>query len=181
MRRRYVVMGLSVTLALALAIPALGGPSNPVASSAASAKQIALKAKQKANQANSAAQAAQTTANQALSAAQAAQSSANTAQTTANTANANASTSGAAELGREFDTSASANNPDDNKSTGLGCPGDKVNIAGGGLVNTSAVTDDVALIGSSPFIYNTWIALAREMNAVGTNWSVSATIICINP
>ena len=38
MSKRYTVLGLSVVLALALAVPALGGPTNPIASISASAK-----------------------------------------------------------------------------------------------------------------------------------------------
>jgi multidrug efflux pump subunit AcrA (membrane-fusion protein) len=90
MSKRYAVLGLSVVLALALAVPALGGPSNPVASMSASVKKIA-------NKALKTAKAAQTTANTALSTANSAQTSAKSAaddakkaQTTANSAQASA-------------------------------------------------------------------------------------------
>jgi trimeric autotransporter adhesin len=76
MSKRYAVLGLSVVLALALAVPALGGPSNPVASMSASVKKIA-------NKALKTAKAAQTTANSALSAANGAQSDATSAQSDA--------------------------------------------------------------------------------------------------
>jgi len=92
MSKRYAVLGLSVVLALALAVPALGGPSNPIASTSASVKKIA-------NKALKTAKAAQTTANSALSAASSAQSDANNAgadakkaQTTANNAQTSANT-----------------------------------------------------------------------------------------
>lgn len=76
MKKRYTVLGLSIVLALALAVPALGGPTNPVASISASAKSIAVKALKKAK-------AAQATANSALSAAANAQSDANKAESDA--------------------------------------------------------------------------------------------------
>ncbi|MBA2546235.1 MAG: hypothetical protein H0V15_05070, partial [Solirubrobacterales bacterium] len=52
-------------LAIALAVPALGGTSNPIATGAASVKQIARKALRKANQAQSTANTALATANTA--------------------------------------------------------------------------------------------------------------------
>lgn len=120
MKKRYAVLGLSVILALAFAVPAIGGPSNPVASLSASAKSTASKALKKAkaaqktanralstaNSANSAAGAAnsaagaadnaakkaQTTADEAKSAAGAAQASADSAKGTADAAKATADT-----------------------------------------------------------------------------------------
>ena len=38
MRKRYTVLGLSAFLAIALAVPALGGPSNPIAHTASALK-----------------------------------------------------------------------------------------------------------------------------------------------
>ena len=98
MSKRYAVLGLSVFLALALAVPALGGPSNPIASSSASVKSTANKALKKAKAAQQTANTAQSTASTAQSDAAAAKSeaakalteakkgvtSAATAQTTAN-------------------------------------------------------------------------------------------------
>lgn len=100
MRKRYMVFGLSVVLALALAVPALGGPTNPIASVSASVKSIANKALKKAKKAQSTANSALNTANSAQGAANGAQNSAdkalaeakkaltagNNAQTSANTA-----------------------------------------------------------------------------------------------
>jgi hypothetical protein len=79
MSKRYAVLGLSVFFALALAVPALGGPTNPVASISASTKSIANKALKKAK-------AAQQTANAASAAANAAAATANSANGTANSA-----------------------------------------------------------------------------------------------
>ena len=44
MKSRYTVLFLSLVLALALAVPALGGPTNPIASISASVKSTANKA-----------------------------------------------------------------------------------------------------------------------------------------
>ena len=86
MRKRYVVFGLAAVLAIALTVPALGGPSNPIATTAASVKSTAKKALKKAKKANTAAQNAQATADGAASAAAKAQQDANSAQTSADTA-----------------------------------------------------------------------------------------------
>ncbi len=45
MKKRYTVLGLSVFLALALAVPALGGPSDPIAQVAGSGGKALKKAK----------------------------------------------------------------------------------------------------------------------------------------
>lgn len=98
MSKRYLVLGLGVFLALALAVPALGGPTNPVASISASVKQTAnkalktaKKAQKTANSALSAASAAQGEAGKALSEAKKAQSTGEGAQKTANDAKTAAS------------------------------------------------------------------------------------------
>jgi hypothetical protein len=62
---RYLVLGLAIVLALALAIPALGGSADPGATTSANATTIAKKAKKKAKNALDAANAAQTTADAA--------------------------------------------------------------------------------------------------------------------
>jgi len=87
MKKRYMVFGVSVLLALSLAVPAFGGPTNPVASISASAKATANKALKKAKAAQKTANAAQSAANAAQSTATSANSAASKAQTTANTAN----------------------------------------------------------------------------------------------
>jgi len=99
MSKRYAVLGLSVVLALALAVPALGGPTNPIASISASAKSTANKALKKAkaaqntaNTANSTANTANSTANTALTEAKKALTNAATAQGSANSAKATADT-----------------------------------------------------------------------------------------
>jgi hypothetical protein len=52
MQRRFVVLGIASVLALALAVPALGGPSNPIADGAATAKKTANKALKKSKKAS---------------------------------------------------------------------------------------------------------------------------------
>src|SRR3979409_1319353 len=91
MKKRYTVLGLSVFLAIALAVPALGGPSNPVAHTA-SALSKAKKAIGLANNAQGTANSALTGANAAKTAAATAQAAANAAKTAADAANANANT-----------------------------------------------------------------------------------------
>ena len=83
MRNRYLVLGFTVVLALALSVPALGGPSNPLSSGATALKDTASKALKKAKKANTAAKAAQSTADQALTRAGSAQDDADAAQTSA--------------------------------------------------------------------------------------------------
>ena len=86
MSKRYTVLGLSVFLALALAVPALGGPSNPVASISASVKQTANKALKKAKAAQKTANSANSTANSALGEAKKALEAAGSAKSTADSA-----------------------------------------------------------------------------------------------
>jgi multidrug efflux pump subunit AcrA (membrane-fusion protein) len=81
-----------VFLALALAVPAFGGPSNPIAGASASVKSIANKALKKAKAAQKTANGANATANAALGEAKTARDEAKKAQTTANTAQSTANT-----------------------------------------------------------------------------------------
>jgi membrane protein involved in colicin uptake len=92
MKKRYSVLGLSLVLALALAVPAFGGPSNPIASVSADAKTIAERALKQAKAAKKAAKAARATANSAGDAAGAASSAAAKAQKTAESAQGTANT-----------------------------------------------------------------------------------------
>lgn len=104
MSKRYVVLGMSLVLALALAVPALGGPSNPLASASKSvkktaetalktakqAKKLANTANTKAGEAQTAAKNAQTSADGAGASAKKAQETADKAQTSANGAKSTA-------------------------------------------------------------------------------------------
>jgi hypothetical protein len=80
MKKRYTVLGLSLVLALALAVPAFGGPTNPLASASKGVQSIANQALKKAKAAQKAAAAAQTTANTAEGDATSAGNTANAAQ-----------------------------------------------------------------------------------------------------
>jgi hypothetical protein len=84
MKKRYAILGLGVFLAVALAVPALGGPTNPIANISASAKGIANKALKKAKAAEKTANSALSTAQAASSAAGSASGEAKSAQKTAN-------------------------------------------------------------------------------------------------
>jgi hypothetical protein len=66
MRKRYLVLAFSVLLALAVAVPALGEPSDPTATTSVSAKKLAKKALKKAKKANKRSKRALNTANEAL-------------------------------------------------------------------------------------------------------------------
>jgi membrane protein involved in colicin uptake len=198
MRKRYLVLGLSVFLALALAVPALGGPSNPVAGASATAKAIAQKALKKAkaaqktaNQAKSTANtalsnaaaaqstanSAQSDANQAKTAAAAAQTSADNAQTAADAANANANTRYNSVT--EVSGGATADDTSSPKSAFATCPagsdptGGGYSIGGttpGGAVVTS---QHVQLYGGG------WFASARTQQGLGaTSWSIAAFAEC---
>jgi hypothetical protein len=198
MRKRYLVLGLSVFLALTLTVPALGGPSNPVAGASATALSIAKKALRKAkkaqstantalsnaataqstaNTAQSNANAAQTTANQAKTAAAAAQTSADNAQTAADAANANANTRYKSVT--EVTGGATADDTSSPKSAFATCPagsdptGGGYSIGGttpGGAVVTS---QHVQLYGGG------WFASARTQAGLGaTSWSIAAFAEC---
>jgi hypothetical protein len=92
MKRRHVLLGLSMVLVICLAVPALGEPLGLRGSGGKSIKAMAKKALKAAN-------AAQATANSALSAANAAKATATTADGGAKTASAAAKTAGDAAKG----------------------------------------------------------------------------------
>jgi hypothetical protein len=205
MNKRYAVLGLSLFLALALAVPALGGPSNPIASVSASVKSTANKALKKAK-------AAQKTANTALSTANTAQATAaglqgdvktlqtdvKKAQTTANegkTAAANAqSTANAAKAAAEA-ADANANTrlktsvlalgtPSENdntaeKSASVTCPAGTVILGGGAFVNTGE-PKKVHLVTSQPqAIYSQgWFVSAATNEGQTANWAITAQAMC---
>jgi len=189
MNRRYLVFGLASVLALSLAVPALGGPSSPVATISASAKKIANRALRAAN-------AAQDTANRALSAANSAQSTANTANTnatgaktaadaakaaadaaqaSANAANANANT-------RFKDTTTengtrTANNGDNQKSASAGCATGEF-VTGGGYEIGGTDNEDEAVVLESTY-GDAWFVGATEIDgSTPGNWSLTARAIC---
>lgn len=197
MKKRYTVLGLSLVLALALAVPALGGPSNPIASVSASVKSIANKALKKAKTAQATAEGAQSTANSASSAAAAAQKDANAAQKTANTAQGTGTTAlttaNAAKTAAATAQTAATNaqNTANGKMSGevqvegeagttfgiAGCPTGKV-PTGGGFIITGANNNSATVTESTQY-GSAWIVFAKQINGVaGTSWGTVATVNC---
>jgi membrane protein involved in colicin uptake len=197
MKKRYAVLGLSLFLALALAVPALGGPTNPVASISAGAKSIAQKALKKAKAAQQAANNAQATANSASSAASAAssaaakaQKAAEGAQGTANTAKASADSAKAAADAAQS-TADSAKALAETKMSGEehfeGTEGSTLSVAacqngkvptGGGFIITGA-NNNAATVTESTQYLNGWIVIADQIEGTsGSTWGTIATVNC---
>jgi hypothetical protein len=198
MKRRYAVLFLSLVLALALAVPALGGPSNPVASVSASAKGIANKALKKAKAAQStantalsnaagaqsSANTAQSSANTALKEAKSAQTSAKAAQTTANeakTAAANAQTTANSKFGRtEFVVGASSG-PETTLGLSIAeCGPVGGTITGGGYTAGGAGNNEVVPIYTGAY-GNAWLADLERIPGGTNTWEVSALATCAKP
>lgn len=206
MNKRYAVLGLSVFLALALAVPALGGPYNPIASVSASVKSTANKALKKANSAEKTAKSALSTANSANSLAGTAQSeakkaqtTANAAQTTANTAQTNAATAqtaanaakavaeeakaSAAERIRSTSEQIGTANPSTGtnnttpKSASVECPEGQEVLGGGFFVNGES--EKVAVHTSNPAVFyaNGWFVEGAAIAGTPT-WSIQADVMC---
>ncbi len=197
MKSRYIVLGFSLVLALALAVPALGGPTNPIASISASVKQTANKALKKAKSAQAAADAAQATANSAQSTANSAQSTAKTAQSTATTAlnNAktaqttaneaktaatNAQTTANKKFGQTFSEFGTFEGP--NTTFGFGvvaCPGGS-SVTGGGYEVSGEGTNQV--VASFTATYgNAWLAALERIPGGTKTWSVRPVVVCAKP
>jgi hypothetical protein len=197
MKSRYMVLGLSLVLALALAVPALGGPTNPLASSLAGVKKTAKKALKTAKAAQSAAEGAQKTANSAQSAANnaqktatAAQGSANTAQTLAKNAQkaadegkaaaAAAQSTANSKLGTTFSEFGSGSGP--NATTGLdivSCPTGSQVTGGGYNVSGTGANEVVPLWAAS--YGNAWLASMKRIPGGTNTWSVQAIVVCAKP
>lgn len=192
MTKRYMVLGLSVFLAIALAVPAFGGPTNPLASISSSAKGIANKALKKAKAAEKTANTALSTANTANSAAGAAQTSANNAQTTANSAkalaeaaqkSAEAANANANErIARTEEVFGTANpatgfNTETNKEASAECGAGKLVLGGGFFVNGEG--EKVTVTDSNPaLIYgNGWVVEGSAISGT-PSWSIQADVIC---
>ncbi len=204
MKKRYLVLGLSIVLALALAVPALGGPSNPIASISASAKSIANKALKKAKAAQTAANTAQSAADAASSTASAAQKDANAAQKTANTAQSTATTAlttansaktaaAAAQttannaLSTANDALTAANSKMSGPENVEGAAGSTISIAGcpagkkptgGGFIILGA-DNDAATVTESTQYGTGWLVIADQIEGtVGATWETIATVNC---
>lgn len=171
--KRYLVLGLGVVLAVSLSVPALGGPSNPVANGAASAKKIANKALKKAKKANQKAAAAQTSAD-------AAQASADGAQASADSALAEAADVSANDLNLSFVSQSSASDSTTPKSINANCPAGKEPVGAIGSLNFIGISvpDNTRLIGTNYYISMT--TFGDEVGAgTGSNWYVSGQTFCV--
>jgi membrane protein involved in colicin uptake len=201
MKRRYIVLSLSLVLALALAVPALGGPSNPIASTSASVKQIAVKALKKAK-------VAQKTANTALGVANSAQGAANdakgdvnkvqkevkTAQTTADAAKGAAATAQSAadaakaaadaaqatantKLGETFTEFGDGSG--NSTTSGLDfveCPGDS-EVTGGGYTTGGTGANQAVPVFTAAY-GDAWLASLERIPGQAGTWSVQAIVTC---
>ena len=187
MRRRYALLGMSAVLALGLAVPALGGPSNPIASSAGSAKKVAKKALRKANAAQNSADQAQNSANQAQNSANGANTAATNAQTTADAATTAAATAQAAadaaqttangKLGPASTSFGESLGPNSNtpKTVQANCPAGKL-LSGGYFISGTNTNQESA---TQNFPYGSlWQVEVEEATANAGNWSVSAVAQC---
>jgi cytoskeletal protein RodZ len=202
MRKRYVVLGLSAVLALALAVPAFGGPTNPLSKGVASVKKTATKAlktakaaQQTANSALSAAEsaqngvtkdgteikklqtsvtAAQTSANGAQASANSAKSIAEAAKTAAAAAEANANTriKGSVQLVGEVSLSSEAD-----KFASKECEAGQPTLGGGYVVGGS--NEKVTVFLSEKNIYNDgWFVGGQLINGQTGNFTIQAFAIC---
>jgi hypothetical protein len=203
MSKRYFVLGLSVVLALALAVPAFGGPSNPIANISASAKKTANKALKKAkaaqktansalstaNSANSTANSANTTAKAAQDEAKKAQTTANGAQTSANSAKAIADAAKAAAEAAEanantrvsgiyfnFGTS-SAEDTEVTKNASAFCDGED-DATGGGYAIAGAGAKSITVTTETPTLYGDgWFVTGQAISGTPT-WQIQANAVC---
>jgi membrane protein involved in colicin uptake len=203
MSKRYFVLGLSVVLALSLAVPAFGGPSNPIAGVSADALTVAKKALKTAKKANktansalNAANNAQSTANSALteakkgvSAAGAAQTSANNAQASADGAKAIAEEAKAAAAAAEANANtrikgvyinfgtASAEDTETTKSVSAFCDGFD-EATGGGYSLGGAGNNGVTVTTETPTLYGDgWFVTGEAISGTPT-WSIQANAVC---
>jgi hypothetical protein len=196
MNRRYAILGLAVFLALALAVPALGGPSNPVANISATAKGIANKALKKAKTAQNTANGAQNTANTANSTANSALTEAKkgvtnaaTAQNTANGAKAAAAAAQAAadaananantrvKSSHELFGTATASNTETSKAASSACAEGEVTLGGGYRVGGAGANSVTVTAQEELFYGNGWFIAASAISGTPT-WSLQALAVC---
>jgi hypothetical protein len=187
MRKRYVVLGLSSLLALAVAVPAFGGASNPTATTSITAKKLAKKANKKANDALNAANAAQDTADEALAIAQQGGEQGPAGprgpQGPRGPAGPAGPASGLSGLQRVSDVS--ANNSVSRKTVSVSCPAGK-NVVGTGYDNDGATTgtspNEIKEILANEVIPNaalTSVSVATyETDPVAGDWTTRVFAIC---
>lgn len=192
MKKRYALFGMTALLAVTLAVPAFGGPSNAGTETFASAKKTAKKALKKANAANKAAGAAQSTADGALTAANGARTLAQAAQTSADQANTAAAAAQTAAEGAQATADSkfgsvtqvtgetSLEDSTSPKILAAGCVAAGGSTSGGGYFMNGAGRNDVSVVFSSQF-FNGWLAIGEEIGAgTAQNWSLTATVNCID-
>lgn len=195
MKNRYLILGLAAFLAVALTVPALGGPSNPIADGAASAKKTAKKALKKAKKANQAAKGAQasadaaqasadgaqSTASGAQSAAEGAQTSADAAQTSADGAQASADAAQStanSKYGSMINVEGTTS-PTNGSAKGVvfaNCPSGR-DLTGGGYIVNGAGNVDARVTFNTAYL-DAWGVVAEDQGASG-NWDVTPTARCI--
>jgi hypothetical protein len=198
MKNRFLILGLASFLAVALAVPALGGPSNPIADGAASAKKTAKKALKQAKKAKTLAKDAQNSADAAQSTANGAQNSADDANTAAANAQttADAATTAAADAQTAADAAqatadakfgtinnvegtATASNNSDKAVTFATCPGDEA-ATGGGFLISGTGGDDSHVTFNTGYI-DSWGVGAADGGSNANNWSLTPTVRCAAP
>jgi len=184
MKKRYTVLGLSVFLAVALAVPALGGPSNPVAhtasalSKAKKAIRLANGAQSSANNAQNTANTANSTANAAKTAAATAQTAANAAQTAADAANANANTR---ILGTTARFSTATANTAGGHSNSVFCGAGEVPTGGGYFMGGTAPAGAVVTTSEDTFYNDGWFVSGDNQSGIATAWALTAMAECGHP
>jgi hypothetical protein len=197
MKSRYTILFLSLILALALAVPALGGPTNPVASISASVKSIAQKALKKAkaaqktansalataNSAEAAAKKAQTTGDSAQAAAKKAQTTADSAQATANAAKAAADAAQATANSKFGDTFTEFGGGSGTKTTSgfniANCPAGSQVTGGGYSVGGNGANEVVPIFTAA--YGDAWLASLERIPGGTESWSVQAIVTCARP
>jgi hypothetical protein len=204
MKSRYAVFFLSLVLALALAVPALGGPTNPVATISASAKKIANRAlnaakaaqstansalsnansaQNTATSAQNAAKTAQSTATSALNSAKTAQGTANEAKTSAaeaKTAAANAQATANSKFGSTFSEFGEESGV--NTTSGVGfafCPSGS-QATGGGYQTFGTGNKEVVPVIDTAY-GDAWLAVLNRIPGQADSWSVQAMVVCAKP
>ena len=211
MKRRYVVLSLAAVLALALAVPAFGGPTN-IVSALTKVKKTANKALKQAQAANSAAAAAQasangagteavaaakaakgaqTTANDGVSLAKAAQTAATTAQNTANSAKTEAAAAKAAADAAQATANAKfgATQYVEGETSADATSAPALSIAGcpagsqvtGGGFITAGAGNHEVVAFINSAYGNAWLADLQRIPGGTNSWHVTASAICIKP
>jgi hypothetical protein len=160
---------------LALAVPALGGPSNPVAGISANAKKTAKKALKKAKAAQSSADNAQNTANGAQTSADNAQTAADSANTAAQAAQATADSKlGSTEFVSGDTTAENAST----KTSTAACPAGTQPTGGGYGLGGANPQDATTSFSGSALYGGGWASSAREIDGQAGTWTITATAVC---